>query len=88
MPSRIATGIMLPLLIVADIVSVIYWRRKALWQYLGWLIPGAVAGLALGFLLLRAIDDATFTPIMGWLIIIVSLLSFGLERFTLRFDKG
>ena len=32
MPSRIATGIMLPLLIVADIVSVIYWRRKALWQ--------------------------------------------------------
>ena len=87
MPSRIATGIMLPLLIVAGIVSVIYWRRKALWQYLGWLIPGAVAGLALGFLLLRAIDDATFTPIMGWLIIIVSLLSFGLDRFTLRFDK-
>jgi len=24
---------------------------------------------------------------MGWLIIIVSLLSFGLDRFTLRFDK-
>jgi hypothetical protein len=77
---------MLPLLIVADIVSVIYWRRKALWQYLRWLIPGAVVGLALGFLLLRAIDDATFTPIMGVLIIAVSLLSIGLDHFTLRFD--
>ncbi len=86
MPSRMATGIMLPLLIVADIVSVIYWRRKALWQYLRWLIPGAAAGLALGFLLLRAIDDATFTPIMGVLIIVVSLLSIGLDRFKFRFN--
>ncbi len=87
MPSRIATGIMLPLLIVADIVSVIYWRRKALWKYLSWLIPGAVAGLALGFLLLKAIDDETFTPIMGALIIAVSLLSVGLDRFKLHFNE-
>jgi Sulfite exporter TauE/SafE. len=88
MPSKIATGIMLPLLIVADIVSVIYWRRKALWQYLGLADPRVLwQGWLYAFLLLRAIDDATFTPIMGWLIIIVSLLSFGLDRFTLRFDK-
>lgn len=57
MPSRMATGIMLPLMIASDIVAVLYWRRKAKWETLRWVLPGSLSGLTLGFILLKNIDD-------------------------------
>jgi len=86
MPSRMASGILLPILIAADIVSVIYWRRKAAWKWLGWIIPGATGGLVIGYFLLRNIDDDTFKPILGVLIILVTLLSMTQKHLRLSID--
>jgi len=84
MSSRMATGIMLPLMIGSDIVAVLYWRRKAEWGTLKWILPGSATGLALGFFLLKRIDDATFTPILGAFIILITLLGMGLKYFSLK----
>ena len=86
MPSRMASGILLPILIAADIISVIYWRRKAAWNRLGWIIPGATGGLVIGYFLLRSIDDDTFKPVLGIIIIAVTLLSMAQKRFRLKIN--
>jgi uncharacterized membrane protein YfcA len=50
--SELALGIMLPLLIACDYVSVIYWWRKWDAWNLRYLVPGAVVGIGLGTLAL------------------------------------
>lgn len=89
MPARMATGIMLPLMIASDIVAVSYWKRKAEWNILKWILPGSVVGLALGFVLLKNIDDETFKPILGIFIILITFLGIGLKyfKFTVRADN-
>ena len=44
-----AAAIMLPILIVQDVVGVFAFRRTVDWPVLGWMLPGAAAGVALGY---------------------------------------
>jgi uncharacterized membrane protein YfcA len=84
MPSRMATGIMLPLMIACDIVAVFYWRSKAKWETLKWVLPGSLSGLILGFMLLKNIDDDTFRPILGLFIVFITLLGMSLRFFKFK----
>ncbi|PYZ93431.1 hypothetical protein CR194_09655 [Salipaludibacillus keqinensis] len=51
-PARESIGLVLPMLIIADIVAVIYYRRSVNWKTLFSLVPWVLGGLVLGFLLL------------------------------------
>ena len=44
-----AAAILLPLLIVQDVVGVWAFRRTVDWPVLGWMLPGAALGVALGY---------------------------------------
>lgn len=44
-----AAAIMLPVLIVQDVVGVWAFRHTVDWRLLGWMLPGAVLGIALGY---------------------------------------
>jgi uncharacterized membrane protein YfcA len=44
-----AAAITLPVLIVQDIVGVWAFRRTVDWKLLGWMLPGAIVGIALGY---------------------------------------
>lgn len=44
-----AAAILLPLLIVQDVVGVWAFRRTVEWRVLGWMLPGAAAGVALAY---------------------------------------
>ena len=44
-----AAAITLPLLIVQDVVGVWAFRRTVDWRLLGWMLPGAIVGIALGY---------------------------------------
>lgn len=89
MPSRMATGIMLPLMVASDIAAVLYWRRKAKWGTLMWVLPGSLTGLLLGFILLKNIDDETFKPILGLFIILIALTGASLKylKFKIRAEN-
>jgi uncharacterized protein len=45
--SRLSTGLVLPLLISADIMAVYHYKRHALWEYLIRLLPWVVLGVIL-----------------------------------------
>ncbi|CAM3914240.1 sulfite exporter TauE/SafE family protein [Alkalicoccus chagannorensis] len=51
-PARESIGIVLPMLLTADVVAVLYYRRNADWKTLFRLIPWVSGGLAGGFIFL------------------------------------
>ncbi|MCK9265776.1 sulfite exporter TauE/SafE family protein [bacterium] len=73
MPAKASTGLMLTLIIFADMFAVLYYRRQALWGYLIKLIPWAFLGIIVGYLLLGKIDDKQLRYAIG--IIILSTLA-------------
>lgn len=67
-----SSGLMLPILIMADVFGVAYYHRHAEWKYLFKLFPWAIAGVLLGTWTGNYIDDQLFRTMMG-VIIFVSL---------------
>lgn len=60
-----SVGLLLPLLIFADIFAAIYHRRNAHWPHIIKLIPWALAGIVTGFFLMDKVSDAQLKPIIG-----------------------
>jgi len=71
---RLSTGIVLPLLSMADIFAVSYYHRHANWSYVLKLLPWTVIGIFVGIYVGDIIDDAAFKDIMG----IIVMLSVGI----------
>ncbi len=64
-----SVGIVLPLLILADLVVYPIYRRHATWRDTWPLLVPATAGVCLGYFVLRAIDDHTTKTVIGWTIL-------------------
>jgi len=63
-----STGLMLPMLIMADFFAVKYYHRHANWGYLLKLFPSAAVGVLVGTWLGNVIDDHVFRSIMSVII--------------------
>ncbi len=68
-----STGIMMPVLIVADIYAVWYYHRMAEWKYIIRLLPWAVLGTFAGVIIGKMISANQFRILMS-AIVIVGLL--------------
>jgi uncharacterized membrane protein YfcA len=66
---KMSSGIMLPILSIADIFAVWHYNRHAQWSHLGKLFPFAAIGVGLGTYVGHYIDDQSFRLIMGMIII-------------------
>ncbi|MDR2403990.1 MAG: sulfite exporter TauE/SafE family protein [Spirochaetaceae bacterium] len=60
-----STGVILPLLCLADLFAVIYYRRNAEWKYIFRLAPWALAGFALALIVERFIPARGFKILIG-----------------------
>ena len=70
---KASTGILLPMLVVADILAVIYYNQHAQWKYIKKLIPWMIAGVLVGVWVGNDISEVIFKKMMA-IIIIVSVL--------------
>jgi len=68
-PAKEAVGILLPILIVADLAAVTLYRRHVAWRHLTSLLPWVLVGIAGGYVLLSAFDDAALRPFLGWMLL-------------------
>ncbi len=75
-----SSGIMLPMLCIADIFGVSYYHRHASWKHLRMLFPSAAAGILIGSVAGVYINDEVFKLIMGIVILISIVLMLWLER--------
>jgi uncharacterized protein len=64
-----SSGILLPILCIADIFGVVYYHRHASWSHLRSLFPSAAAGIVLGSIAGAYIDDVTFKMIIAVVIL-------------------
>ncbi|MFZ5496642.1 MAG: sulfite exporter TauE/SafE family protein [Verrucomicrobiota bacterium] len=74
MPAKLATGVVLPLLIFADIFAFYTYRKNLEWRRVGGLLPWAVGGVALGWLALGRIDDRQTARLVGAIIALMLAL--------------
>ncbi len=72
LPARESTGIVLVVLIGADIVAVTAYRREVSWPHLFRLFPWAAAGVVIGYLIMGRIDSQTTQKLIG--VILVGLV--------------
>lgn len=70
---KASTGVLLPMLIVADILAVIYYNKHVQWKYVIKLLPFMIVGVLVGVWLGNDISELVFKRIMA-IIIILSVL--------------
>lgn len=69
---KASSGLMLPMLIMADLFAVWYYHRHANWGFLIKLFPSAAVGVLIATVIGNSIDDVMFKQIMA-VVIFVSL---------------
>jgi uncharacterized membrane protein YfcA len=75
-PAKASVGLLLPILIFADLFAVVYYRRHGHWRHLLRLLPAAMAGIVVGFIVLSRIDNATLKPLIGIIVLVMLALRF------------
>jgi len=71
LPTRQSTGILLGILILADLFAVTYHRRNARWGHVLRLLPAAFAGIVAGYFGLRYVNDQQLKPIIGGIVLVM-----------------
>ncbi len=66
---KASTGVLLPMLIAADTLAVIYYNRHTQWLFIKKLIPAMVAGVLVGVWVGDIISEAVFKKVMAIIII-------------------
>ncbi len=75
-----STGVLIPLMIVADIFAVFYYHRHTQWKYLVKLLPTMFLGVLIGVWIGKDISEVLFKQIMAVLILITLAVMIIMER--------
>jgi uncharacterized protein len=70
-PAGNSTGLLLIMLATGDLLAVGFYHRHAKWKYILRLLPAALAGMAVGTIVVRRISDAQLAPIIGVIVLIM-----------------
>jgi len=72
--ARQSTGIILPMLVCADVVAVAAYRRHAVWTQLWRLFPWVAAGVVVGYYTMGRINDAQVRRLIGAILLVMVAL--------------
>ncbi|RKY05800.1 MAG: sulfite exporter TauE/SafE family protein [Planctomycetota bacterium] len=91
MPAKASVGLVLPLLIFADIFAAAWYHRKAQWQHIFRLLGFAFIGILVATWTLDKINDQQLKPIIG--LIVLALAAAGTwnnhrKSAHLRYDRN
>jgi len=88
MPARQSTGAILPLLVCGDFLAVSAFRRHVRWPFIWRVLPATVAGILLGYLLLKLpLGDGFFRILIGAVILALILVQAARRRMP-ALDEG
>ena len=82
LPARQSTGILLGILILADLFAITYHRHNARWGHVLRLLPAAFAGIVAGYFGLKFVNDRQLKPIIG--VIVLLMLGFNYWRSRIK----
>ncbi len=82
--SKISTGVLLPMLICADILAVFYYKRHAKWLLLSRLAPWIVVGILVGVWVGKDLNEVIFKKMMATIVFIIVIGLFWFEKRPLK----
>ena len=77
---KASTGVLIPLMILADIFAVKYYHRHTQWKYLRKLLPSMFAGVLLGVWLGNYISEYVFKQVMALFILATIVIMVWMDR--------
>lgn len=77
---KASTGLMLPILIFADLFAVYYYHRHANWHHLKSILPFAIIGIVFGTIVGEVISDELFRQLMAVIIFMCLVLMIWQEK--------
>jgi uncharacterized membrane protein YfcA len=77
---RASSGILLPMLLIADVMGVKYYHQHASWKHLKILFPWAALGVITGTVVGNFINDEIFKSVMAAIIVVSVIIMIWLER--------
>ena len=87
-PGKASPGVLLPMLIVADIFAVIYYRRDCNWSILIRILPMTAVGIFIGYLIVDLIPFEVFEKVIGFIILAMVVMGLMLERSKQSFTES
>ena len=87
-PGKASPGVLLPMLIVADIFAVVYYRRHCDWKVLARIFPATAIGIVVGYLIVDAIPAAVFERVIGAIILAMLVMGLVIEWYKPAFSTG
>lgn len=73
-----STGVILPMLIAADIMAVTYWHRHAVWKHIIKILPWVAIGIGIALFVGNSINDNQFRIVMlsvVWIMLILMIVN-------------
>jgi len=72
--ARESTGVLLPMLIMADIYAVIYYHRSAQWKIILKILPAAILGIGIGIVTGKMISAEQFRTLLSIVVLIMVVI--------------
>jgi len=69
-----STGVVLPMLIGGDILSVLVYHQHARWATIRSMLPPTLAGIVAGWGLMHWLSAAAYGPVIGWIVLALAAL--------------
>lgn len=76
-----STGVILPMLCMADIIAVTYYKRIADWKVVAKLLPTAILGFFVAIIVDKQIPAQEFRQLMGWTLALALVVMLWSEIF-------
>ena len=76
-----STGVILPMLCMADSIAVVYYKRIADWKVVVKLLPTAILGFFVAIFVDRLIPTEEFRQLMGWTLVLALAVMIWSEIF-------
>ncbi|MBW8000682.1 MAG: sulfite exporter TauE/SafE family protein [Planctomycetes bacterium] len=80
-PARLSVGVLLGILILADVFAAVYYRRHAQWGQIARLLPAAFVGVIVGYFCLKIVSDGQLKPIIGVIVLLMLVGNFFREWY-------
>jgi hypothetical protein len=89
LPSKASTGVLLPLILMADICGAYCFHSKVNWRLLLKLFPSAIVGIVLGYFLMREtwMNDQVIRKVIGIIVAFMAVLSIVMKKYPLKIGE-
>jgi uncharacterized membrane protein YfcA len=74
--AKTSIGVVLPMLIFADMFAIVYYRRHADWKHIFRLLPAMLIGIGVGFFMMRYITNEQLKPMIGAIVLVMLAIYF------------